>query len=426
MKAIVKKSEAKPSLFESAKKQFEKAAEKLKLPSDKRILLVTPKRIIELHFPVKMDDGTTCIFTGYRVQHNDARGPFKGGMRYHPDVNIEEVKALASWMTWKCAVVGIPFGGGKGGVICDPAKLSKGELERMTRRFIFELGDDIGPDKDVPAPDMNTNPQTMAWMMDTFSKHHGKNIFGTFTGKPRCIGGSAGREDATSRGGIYTLKRVLNTLNLGIKKIAGSYFVVQGYGNVGGHMARLLFQQGGKVIAVSDYTGGIYSKTGLNIAEVDKWIQKNNVVKGFPGAKSISQEDLLTLGCDVLIPAALENQITEDVAKKVKTKLILELANGPTTPAADEVLAKRKIPVFPDILCNAGGVTGSYFEWVQNLNSDMWTTQEVYRKLEIRMNESTDAVLLTAKEHKVDFRTAAYMVAIKRVEEAMDIRGLYP
>lgn len=419
-------SEDKPNIFETAQLQFLRAAQKLKLSEEKIDRLKIPQRVVQVRFPVHMDNGKIKMFDGYRVQHNNSRGPFKGGIRYAPNLDSEEVKALASWMTWKCAVVGIPFGGAKGGVCCDPKQLSACELEQVSRKFVVALGDVIGPLVDVPAPDMNTNPQIMAWMMDAYSQARGKAEWGAFTGKPLGLGGSAGRADATARGGLYVIERAIEQGHFSnIKTLEGTRIAVQGYGNVGGFAARLFHKAGAKIIAVSDANGGIFSKEGLNIPEVDAWMRKTGSVAKFSGAKSISQDELLTLDCDILIPAAMENQITKSIAASVKAKVVVELANGPTTPAADEILNKRKIPIYPDILANAGGVTVSYFEWVQNLNSDIWTEEEVHNKLRSRMRESYDYVYLMAQKEKVDIRTAAYMVSINRVVEAMDARGMY-
>ncbi len=413
--------------FETAAAQLEKAAAYLAVPSDILELLKAPQRIIHLEFPVKMDDGKLKMFQAYRVQHNNMRGPFKGGIRYHPKVGIEEVKALASWMTWKCAVVNIPFGGGKGGVVCDPAKLSKGELERVTRRFTKELSNNIGPDIDIPAPDMNTNPQVMAWILDTYNTHHNNNEYGVVTGKPIEVGGSLGRNEATGRGGFFVIEHAVKRGDIpGIDAIEDTAFAVQGFGNVGSNFAKIAFDAGAKIVALSQVEGGIYNPNGLNPHKVSEHIAKTGTILNFKGADNISNVDVLKCKCDVLVPAALENQIRGRIAKSVKAKLVLELANGPTTPKSDGILAERGILLIPDILANAGGVTVSYFEWVQNLNHDIWTEKEVNDKLHVRMTESYEAVYETSKKYNVDFRTGAYIVAIGRVVKALTLRGVYP
>ena len=413
--------------FETAGAQLDKAAVFLKIPPDVLELLKAPQRIIHLEFPVKMDNGKLRMFKAYRVQHNNMRGPFKGGIRYHPEVGIEEVKALASWMTWKCAVVNIPFGGGKGGVVCDPRELSKGELERITRRFTKELSNNIGPDMDIPAPDMNTNPQVMAWILDTYNTHHNNNEYGVVTGKPVEVGGSLGRNEATGRGGFFIVEHAIKRGDIpGVKEVNGTAFAVQGFGNVGSNFAKIAFDAGAKIVALSQVEGGICNPAGLNPHEVSKHIAKTGSILGFKGAKDISNIDVLKCKCDILVPAALENQIRGRIAKAVKTKAVLELANGPTTPKSDGILAERGIILIPDILANAGGVTVSYFEWVQNLNHDIWTEKEVNDKLHVRMTESYDAVAEAAQKYNVEFRTAAYILAAGRVVKALSLRGVYP
>jgi glutamate dehydrogenase/leucine dehydrogenase len=413
--------------FETAAAQLEKAAVHLSIAPDILELLKAPQRIIHLEFPAKMDDGSLKMFKAYRVQHNNMRGPFKGGIRYHPEVGIEEVKALASWMTWKCAVVNIPFGGGKGGVVCDPQKLSTGELERITRRFTKELSNNIGPDMDIPAPDVNTTPQVMAWILDTYNTHHNNNEYGVVTGKPVEVGGSLGRNEATGRGGFFVIDHAINRGDIkGLTQMKGTSFAIQGFGNVGSNFAKIAYEAGAKIVALSRVEGGICNMNGLNPHKVQEHIGKNGSILNFKGAQNISNEALLKTKCDVLVPAALENQIRGRIAKGVKAKAVLELANGPTTPKSDGILAERGIVLIPDILANAGGVTVSYFEWVQNLNHDIWTEKEVNDKLQIRMTESYENVFDTARKYGTDLRDGAYIVAIGRVVRALSLRGVYP
>ncbi len=363
------------------------------------------------------------VFTGYRVQHNLGRGPAKGGIRYHQDVSLDEVKALAMWMTWKCAVVGIPFGGGKGGVVVDPKKLSRRELENLTRRYATEIEVLIGPERDIPAPDVNTNAQTMAWIMDTYSMHVGYTVPGVVTGKPISLGGSEGRNEATARGTVYCVVEAARFLSIDLKQAT---VVVQGFGNAGSIAAQLMVAEGAKVVAVSDSSGGIYMPGGLDIARVSAWKAEHGTVVGFPGAKAVSQGELLEIECDVLIPAALENQITADNAERIHAKIVAEAANGPTTPAADEILYRRGIFMIPDILCNAGGVTVSYFEWVQDLNRDHWSERSVNEKLHEVMTRSFDETAAIAQREQVHMRLAAYLLAVDRVASATALRGLYP
>jgi len=409
--------------WEVAQRQFDLAAEKLNLDLGLRRILREPRRALTVHFPVKMDDGTVRVFTGYRVQHNLGRGPAKGGIRYHQDVTLDEVKALAMWMTWKCAVVGIPYGGGKGGVIVDPKKLSMKELEALTRRFTTEISVLIGPERDIPAPDVNTNAQVMAWMMDTYSMHVGYTVPAVVTGKPISLGGSEGRNEATARGCVYTV--VDAAAHLGMD-LARATVVVQGFGNAGAIAARLMRDEGSTVIAVSDTQGGIVKRDGLDIDRVINWKKEHGTVVGFPGAEFISNADLLELPCDVLIPAALENQITGRNAARIKARIVGEAANGPTTPEADEILHRNGAFMIPDILCNAGGVTVSYFEWVQDLNRDHWSEAVVNAKLKEIMDKAFGEVLDMAEREEVDMRTAAYLVAVKRVADTTALRGLYP
>jgi len=407
--------------FEIAQAQLDTAAEKLKLDPGVHAVLREPMRELHVSLPVKMDDGKVKVFKGFRVQYNDARGPNKGGIRFHPDETIDTVRALAAWMTWKCAVVDIPLGGGKGGVICNPKQMSDGELERLSRAYIDAVGRIIGPEKDIPAPDVYTNPQTMAWMMDEFSKLRGYYCPGVITGKPIPLGGSAGRGDATARGGMYCLREAAKHLKLDLKKATAA---VQGYGNAGYYAAKLVTELfGTKVIAVTDSKGGIINEAGLDADKVLEYKNKTGSVVGFPGTKPISNEAILELAVDVLFPSALENVITEKNAAKIKAKVSVELANGPQTPEADAVLYKKGVFFIPDFLANAGGVTVSYFEWVQNLYSHYWEEDEVHVKLDRKMTKAFDDVLAMSLEHKVDMRIAAYMVSIQRVAEAMKLRG---
>jgi glutamate dehydrogenase (NAD(P)+) len=406
-----------------AQQQFDIAAEKLNLDPGLRQVLREPRRELHVHFPVKMDDGSVKVFEGYRVQHNLGRGPAKGGIRYHQDVSIDEVKALAMWMTWKCAVVGIPYGGGKGGVIVDPKKLSRRELENLSRRFFTEIEVLIGPEKDIPAPDVNTTPQVMAWFMDTYSMHVGYTVPGVVTGKPISLGGSEGRNEATARGTVYCVVEAAKHLKIDLKTAT---VVVQGFGNAGSIAARLMADEGAKVLAVSDSTGGIHSPAGLDINRVIAWKAEHGTVVGFPGAQAVSNAEILEIECDVLIPAALENQITAANADKIKAKIVAEAANGPTTPEADEILFKNGIFSIPDILCNAGGVTVSYFEWVQDLNRDHWSEKVVNEKLHEIMTKAFGETLAISLREGVHMRLAAYLLAVQRVADATSMRGLYP
>jgi glutamate dehydrogenase (NAD(P)+) len=412
-----------PNIWAVAQSQFDAAAEQLDLDPGLRRVLRVPKRELTVNFPVTMDDGRVEVFTGYRVQHNLSRGPAKGGIRYHQDVTLDEVRALAMWMTWKCAVVNIPYGGGKGGVIVDPKKLTQRELEGLTRRFTTEISPIIGPDRDIPAPDVNTNAQVMAWMMDTYSMHHGYTIPGIVTGKPISIGGSLGRNEATARGAVFTLLQASKALDI---PLGGATVAIQGYGNAGSIAATLLAEEGSKIIAVSDSTGGIINRSGLDPAKVNAWKKEHATVVGFPGSEEISNADILELQCDILVPAALENQITHVNADRVKARIVAEAANGPTTPEADAILHDKGIFVIPDILCNAGGVTVSYFEWVQDMQSFFWTEARINESLKEIMDQAFQAVHKMSTNREVDMRTAAYMVAVARVAEATTLRGLYP
>jgi glutamate dehydrogenase (NAD(P)+) len=409
--------------WEVAQRQFDLAAERLHLEPGLRRVLREPRRELTVHFPVKMDDGSVQVITGFRVQHNLGRGPAKGGIRYHQDVSLDEVKALAMWMTWKCAVVGIPYGGGKGGVIVDPKKLSMKELEALTRRFTTEISVLIGPERDIPAPDVNTTPQVMAWMMDTYSMHMGYTVPGVVTGKPISLGGSEGRNEATARGCVFTVVEAARHLGI---DLTTATVAVQGFGNAGSIAAQLMVAEGSTVVAVSDSTGGIKKMDGLDIERVIAWKKEHGTVQGFPGSIDISNTEVLETPCDVLIPAALENQITARNAASIKAKIVAEAANGPTTPDADDILFRNGVFLIPDILCNAGGVTVSYFEWVQDLNRDHWTESVVNEKLRIIMVKAFGETLAMAEREGVNMRTAAYLLAVQRVADATALRGLYP
>ena len=409
--------------FEIAMQNFDTAADKLGLEENMRNRIKHPARAMIVSVPVRMDDGNIRRFEGYRVQHSTMRGPAKGGVRYHPQVNLDEVKALATWMTWKCAIVGIPFGGGKGGISCNPKEMSPAELERMTRRYIIEIMPIIGPEKDIPAPDVYTNSQTMAWMMDTFSMNIGYAVPGIVTGKPLEIGGSLGRESATARGTVYTAESAAKYIGLDLSKATCA---VQGFGNAGSIAAKLISELGTKVIAVSDSQGGIFSSNGLDPDAVIKHKKETGSVLGFAGSEDITNEELLIIDCDVLIPAALENTITEKNAADVKAKIIAEAANGPTTPEADKILEEKNVFIIPDILANAGGVTVSYFEWVQNVQHLFWKEEEINERLKTIMDKAFASVMEYKEKYKVYMRIAANMLGINRVAAAAKVRGLYP
>jgi glutamate dehydrogenase (NAD(P)+) len=409
--------------WQVAQQQFDLAAERLNLDPGLRRVLREPRRELTVHFPVKMDDGSVQVYTGYRVQHNLGRGPAKGGIRYHQDVSLDEVKALAMWMTWKCAVVGIPYGGGKGGVIVDPKKLSQKELEALSRRFFTEIEVLVGPERDIPAPDVNTNAQVMAWFMDTYSMHAGHTVPGVVTGKPISLGGSEGRNEATARGTVFCIIEAVRHLGMELPKCT---VAIQGFGNAGSIAATLIDAEGASVVAVSDSTGGIHNAGGLDIKRVINWKKEHGTVQGFPGSTDITNAEILEVDCNILIPAALENQITERNAGNIKARLIAEAANGPTTPEADRILFKNSKFMIPDILCNAGGVTVSYFEWVQDLNRDHWSERVVNEKLKEIMVKAFSETLAIARREQIDMRTAAYMLAVQRVADATAMRGLYP
>jgi len=408
--------------WESQAARFDLAAHKLNLDEGLWKVLRYPNREIIVHIPVALDNGSLEVYTGFRVQHSIARGPAKGGIRYSPDVTLDEVRALASWMTWKCAVVNIPFGGAKGGIICDPHKMSMGELERMTRRYTAELIEFIGPEKDVPAPDVNTNEQIMAWMMDTYSMHMRQTVTAVVTGKPINIGGSRGRREATGRGVLIVCDEAIRKLNLNRED---SRVIVQGFGNVGSNAARLMAQAGYKVIGLIEVGGGLYNKNGIDVEALWEYRQKNGTVHGFPGAEKYDPAELLVTDCEILIPAATENQITSRNADRVKCKILAEGANGPTTAAADEILADKKVFVIPDILANAGGVTTSYFEWVQDRQGYFWKESVVNEQLEQIMKAAFEDVVHYSETHNVNNRIAAYMLAIDRVAYTIRQRGIY-
>jgi glutamate dehydrogenase (NAD(P)+) len=406
--------------FKIAQEQLDMAAKLLKLDPAVHSLLREPKRILEVTFPVRMDNGQVRAFKGFRVQYNDARGPCKGGIRFHPQETIDTVKALAAWMTWKTACVDIPLGGGKGGVICNPKEMSRGELERVSRAYIDAIASIVGPEKDIPAPDVYTTPEIMAWMVDEFSKIRGYYAPGMITGKPIALGGSQGRGDATARGAVYTVREAAKRLNIVLK---GATVAVQGYGNAGSYAAILLQEMGARIIAVSDSKGGVLSEKGLDPNAVLQHKHKTGSVVGFPGTKPITNDDLLELQCDILVPAALENVITAKNASRIKAKIVAEAANGPTTPEADDVLRKNNVFDIPDFLCNAGGVTVSYFEWVQNIYGLYWPVEEVYDRLDKIMTKAFHDVYDMHVKHNVNMRMAAYMLSVQRVAEAMKLRG---
>ncbi|QNI32913.1 Glu/Leu/Phe/Val dehydrogenase [Alloacidobacterium dinghuense] len=408
--------------WEAQAARFDFAARKLNLDEGLWRVLRHPSREIIVHFPVTMDDGRIEMFTGFRVLHSQARGPGKGGIRYSPDVTLDEVRALASWMTWKCAVVNIPFGGAKGGVICDPKRMSIGEVERMTRRYTAEIIEFIGPEKDVPAPDMGTNEQTMAWIMDTYSMHQRQTVTSVVTGKPVNIGGSRGRREATGRGVRVMCDEALKYLQMPVN---GCRVIIQGFGNVGSNAANLMRERGYKIIGIAEYDGGLYNPNGIDICSLLEHRQRNGTVLGFKGAEPADSLDLLTTDCEILIPAATENVITSRNAERIKARIICEGANGPTTAVADEILADKKVFIIPDILANSGGVTASYFEWVQDRQGYFWKESVVNEQLESILAESFDDVVRYSDAHGVNNRIAAYMLAIDRVAFTIKQRGIY-
>jgi glutamate dehydrogenase (NAD(P)+) len=409
--------------FDIARQQLAIVAEKINLDRDIHEMLKYPKRELTVHFPVSMDDGTVKMFTGYRVHHNVTRGPAKGGIRYHPETDLDEVRALAFWMTIKCAIVNIPFGGAKGGVVCDPTELSRAELEDLTRRYITEIAILLGPEKDIPAPDMGTNGQIMAWVMDTYSMMKGHTVPAVVTGKPVSIGGSEGRVEATGRGVVTVAREALLAAG---SQLPDSTVAIQGFGNVGSAAAALFYRAGSKIVSVSDVHGAIINQKGLDIWKAQEHVRRTGSVVGFAEAEPLPADQLLLLPVDILVPAALQNQITGKNAAQVRAKFIVEGANGPTTPDADQILRDNGITVVPDVIANAGGVTVSYFEWVQGLQSFFWTEAEVNSKLEQIMVRSFAQIRETAKKHDCDLRTAAYIVGVNRVAEAITALGVYP
>ncbi|PYP84233.1 MAG: amino acid dehydrogenase [Candidatus Angelobacter sp. Gp1-AA117] len=420
MKTVSLEQELNP--WEAQAARFDFAAQKLNLSEGLWKILRHPSREIIVYIPVAMDDGRLEVFTGFRVQHSIARGPAKGGVRYSPDVTLDEIRALASWMTWKCAVVNIPFGGAKGGIIVDPKKLSLAELEKLTRRYTAELIEFIGPEKDVPAPDMNTNEQTMAWMMDTYSMHMRQTVTAVVTGKPINIGGSRGRREATGRGVMIVCEEALKKLAL---RRENTRVIIQGFGNVGSNAAKLMADIGYKIIGIAEVDGSLYNPRGINIDDLLEYKDRNKTIVGFTGAEPHNSRELLVTDCDILIPAATENVITSQNASDIKAKVICEGANGPTTAAADEILAEKKVFVIPDILANAGGVTASYFEWVQDRQGYFWTERVVNEQLEFILRESFEEVVRYSETHSVNNRIAAYMLAINRVAHTIRVRGIY-
>ena len=410
--------------FEVALEQLDEAAKLIKLDNGLHQILAHPKRVLIVSIPVRLDNEEIRVFTGFRSQHNDARGPYKGGIRYHPQVTIDEVKALSMWMTWKCAIADIPYGGGKGGVICNPKEMSDLELERMTRRYAYAIADIIGPHTDIPAPDVYTGGKEMAWIMDTYSALKGNYVQPeVITGKPLAIGGSLGRTEATGRGLSFTVREAAKKLKLNLHTAT---VAVQGFGNAGQYAAQLLEEQGAKVIAVSDSKGGVYNKNGIQIGALRKHKEKKGSVVGFPESKSISNEEVLETDCTVLIPAALENQITKKNAPKVSAKVVAEAANGPTTPEADDILYKNKTLLIPDVLANGGGVTVSYFEWLQNLRRESWSETQVNEMLDKNITRAFSDVYATHDKYQVNMRKASTVLAINRVVDAIKIRGLWP
>jgi glutamate dehydrogenase (NAD(P)+) len=421
MVAVQAQEELNP--FEIAKQQFDRAADLLQLDESMRQVLKNTKRQLIVSIPVKMDGGETRVFEGYRVQHNIARGPAKGGIRFHPNVSLDEVKALASWMTWKCATVGIPYGGGKGGVICDPKSMSINELERLTRRYAFEIAPIIGPDRDIPAPDVYTDEQTMAWIMDTISMVRGHTELGVVTGKPLALGGSQGRAEATARGCLYALREACRVRGVALN---GARVVVHGFGNAGANIARMVAEDGAKVIAIADSRAAIHNENGIDVQAALRHKAETKSVQNTPNTEPFGRDEVLELDCDVLLPSALENSITLANVERVRTKVIAELANGPTTPGADRVLADRGVLLVPDILANAGGVTVSYYEWVQDLYSYFWLESQVNQALEQTMKTAFENVHVSAQKYETDMRTGAYILAVGRVAEATRMRGIFP
>jgi len=407
--------------FTVAQKQINDCADVLMLKHAERAMLLRPMRELHVSIPLRMDDGSIRVFQGFRIHYNDARGPCKGGIRFHPDETIDTVRALAAWMTWKCSLLDLPLGGGKGGVVCNPKELSQAELERLSRGYVRAIGDFIGPDKDVPAPDVYTTPQIMAWMMDEYSKMVGKNQFGLITGKPLHLGGSAGRGDATARGGMFTLREAAKKLGLALKNAT---VAIQGFGNAGSFAARLIESMfGSTIVACSDSKGGVCNHAGISVERICERKNETSSVIGVQGCSDISNEEIIEMDADILVLAALENVVTDKNADKIKAKIVMELANGPTTPEADAILYKRGVHVIPDFLCNAGGVTVSYFEMVQNSYMYYWDINEVHQQLDRRMTHAYHKVLETSKNYRINMRQAAYVLAVQGVVEAMKLRG---
>lgn len=423
MKKILKIGQGGQGPLDMVLTQLDLAAQKLKIDPNIHEKLKTPQRILIVSVPIRMDNGKLKVFTGYRVQHSMERGPCKGGIRYHPQVDLNEITALAMLMTWKCAVVNIPYGGAKGGVVCDPSTMSEHEIERMTRRYASEIAIIIGFDKDIPAPDVNTNPKVMGWIMDTCSMNVGHSVPGVVTGKPICLGGSKGRLEATARGVFYVTEKTCAHKGL---ELASLSVAIQGFGNVGSHTARIIHEHGGKVVAVSDVSGGLHNPAGLDIPKLLAHMAQGKALKDFTGGRPMSNKQLLECNCDILIPAALEGQLTEENAPRIKAKIIVEAANAPTTPAGDKILKDRGILVVPDILANAGGVTVSYFEWVQSLQAYFWSEDEVNDKLKRVMTQAFNEVVEIMERYRVDMRMAAMMLGVSRVAEASKYRGLWP
>ena len=420
--ATYKSTDIQLSALENAMRQFDEAAARMNIDRAMLDILKQPRRAVIVRLPILMDNGKFKVFTGYRVQHSITRGPAKGGIRYHPNVTLDEVSALAAWMTWKCAIVNIPFGGAKGGIACDPTTMSKNELERLTRRYTADLIDVIGPDIDVPAPDVNTDAQTMAWIMDTYSMHARHTVTSIVTGKPIEVGGSRGRREATGRGVLIAIREACKFKKISLK---GARCVVQGFGNVGSVTADLLHNDGARIVAVGDVYGGLHNPDGINIPELIEYVKMSKKVVGYPGARPFDSDEILKMDCEVLVPAALENVITEKNAKDIKAAIIAEGANGPTTPDADRILESRGVFVIPDILCNSGGVTVSYFEWVQDRMGYFWTEEEVNSRLESIMIKAFEDVLQMSLANSCNMRIAAFMLAIRRVLDVMMLRGVY-
>jgi glutamate dehydrogenase (NAD(P)+) len=423
MATAVPESHLRENPFELAQRQLQKVADTFGIDQQLVGVLSQCKKAVEVSIPTSMDDGTVRAFAGYRVTHNIARGPSKGGIRYHPDVTLDEVKSLAMWMTWKCSLMGLPFGGAKGGVICDPKTMSRSELERMTRRFTSEIINEIGPEKDIPAPDVGTNAATMAWIFDTYSMNKGHSVLGVVTGKPLTIGGSLGREEATARGALFCLSSALESEE---RSLDGIRIAVQGFGNVGSYFAKFAAEEGAQVVAVSDSSGGIYNPNGVDIAAAFAHKRSGGSLSEMKGGDAITNEELLVLDCDALAPCALEQVITPDNADQVKAKILVEGANGPVTPAADDILEGNGVLVLPDVLANAGGVVVSYFEWVQGLQEYFWKEDEVNRRLHDIVTRAFDETRATVEARKTSMRMAAYGLAVQRVAEATVTRGLYP